>query len=275
MAKKFHKYNTKSPNFSGQHLIHNKKLLHEIVDRANISKKDTVLELGAGKGALTTVLNQQAGKVLAVEYDTNFIDILKRKTAENPVTKIIHQDIMKIHLPKEKFVVVSNIPYAITTPIMKMLLNKPANGFQKGVIIMEMGAAKRFTSQFVKDDYVLAWRMWFDICYIRKISRNNFSPPPKVDSAMITITRKKEPIIPKKDYFIFLGLVQYSLKQPEAAIGKAFKRIFTPAQLKYVRRNLRVTNDTPIGLLTEVQWGIVFNTMIKYVQRPLWPRVKK
>lgn len=111
---------------------------------------------------------------------------------------------MKIHLPKEKFVVVSNIPYAITTPIMKMLLNKPANGFQKGVIIMEMGAAKRFTSQFVKDDYVLAWRMWFDICYIRKISRNNFSPPPKVDSAMITITRKKSLLYRRRIISFFL-----------------------------------------------------------------------
>lgn len=275
MAKKVYKHRDKSPNFLGQHLMHNKKLLHEIVDRANISKKDTVVELGAGKGALTTVLNQRAGKVLAVEYDASFVEILKRKTGENAVTKIIHQDIMKIRLPKEKFIVISNIPYSITTPIMKMLLNKPSSGFQKGIIIMEKGAAKRFTSQFVKDSYVLAWRMWFDIRYVRKISRNNFSPPPKVDSAMIIITRRKEPIIPNKDYFIFLGLAQYVLKQPNATIGLALKGIFTTSQLKRLRRNLGVSNDAPIGSLTAVQWGIVFHTMIKFVRRPLWPRVKK
>lgn len=182
---------------------------------------------------------------------------------------------MKIRLPKEKFIVVSNIPYSITTPIMKMLLNKPSSGFQKGIIIMEKGAAKRFTSQFIKDSYVLAWRMWFDIHYVRKISRNNFSPPPKVDSAMIIITRRKEPIIPNKDYFIFLGLAQYVLKQPNATIGLALKGIFTTSQLKRLRRNLGVSNDAPIGSLTAVQWGIVFHTMIKYVRRPLWPRVKK
>nr|WP_152658176.1 23S ribosomal RNA methyltransferase Erm [Oceanobacillus sp. CFH 90083] len=275
MTRKIHKYSGKSPNFSGQHLLHNKRLLHEIVDRANINKKDTVLELGAGKGALTTVLNQRAGMVLAVEYDARFVDILKRKTAENSVTKIIHQDIMKIRLPKEKFVVVSNIPYAITTPIMKMLLNKPSSGFQKGVIVMEKGAAKRFTSQSVKDDYVLAWRMWFDIRYVKKISRNNFSPPPKVDSALISITRKKDPVIPNKDYFIFLGLAQYALKQPDTAISTALKGIFTAAQLKHLRRNLGVNHDTPIGSLTAAQWGIVFHTMIKHVRRPLWPGVKK
>lgn len=263
------------PNFSGQHLMHNKKLINEIVDRANVSPKDTVLELGAGKGAITTVVNQRAGKVLAIEYDAKFVDILKRKTAENPNTKIIHQDIMKIHLPKEKFVVVSNIPYSITTPIMKMLLNNPSSGFQKGIIVIEKGAAKRFTSKSVKDDYVLFWRMWFDISYVRNISRNNFSPPPKVDSAMISITRKKEPIIPNKDYLVFFGLTQYALKLPKASVGIALKGIFTPPQLKHLRRNLGVTNETPIGLLTPTQWGIVFNTMIKHVQRPLWPRVKR
>lgn len=281
MTKKINKNNGKKlsrvepPNFSGQHLMHNKRLLHEIVDRANVSQKDTVLELGAGKGALTTIINQRAGKVLAVEFDAKFVNILKRKTAENPNTKIIHQDIMKIHLPKEKFIVVSNIPYSITTPIMKKLLNKPSSGFQYGVIVMEKGAAKRFTSKSVKDYYVLSWRMWFEICYVKSISRNNFSPPPKVDSAIITITRKKEPLIPNKYYSVFLGLAQYALKQPEATIGIALKGIFTHLQLKHLRRNLGITNETPIRLLTATQWGSVFNTMIKYVQRPLWPRVKK
>ena len=110
MTKKIHKYSRKKlsrgepPNFSGQHLLHNKKLLNEIVELANISTKDTVLELGAGKGALTTILNQSAGKVLAVEYDIKFVDILKRKTAQEQNTNIIHQDIMKIQLPKGKFV---------------------------------------------------------------------------------------------------------------------------------------------------------------------------
>lgn len=179
------------PNFPGQHFMHNQKLLHEIVERANVSVKDTVLELGAGKGALTTVLNQRAKKVLAVENDAKLVDVLNRKTAHQPNTKVVHQDIMKIFLPSEPFVVVSNIPYAITTPIMKMLLDNPGSSLQRGIIVMEKGAAKRFTASIVKDPYVLAWRMWFDIDYVKGVSRNNFSPPPKVDSAMIRIVRKK------------------------------------------------------------------------------------
>lgn len=280
-SKKTHKYcekklkSMKFPNFSGQHLMSNKKLLNEIIERANINSSDIVLELGAGKGALTSLLANSAGKVLAVEYDLKYVEILKKKTAQNINTQIIHKDIMKVFLPDEHFVVVSNIPYSITTPIMKMLLNNPSSGFQKGVIVMEKGAAKRFTSKSVKDSYVLAWRMWFDIHYIKDISRNNFSPPPKVDSAMVLITRRKEPIVQKKYYLAFLGLAQYALKQSNAPLDIALRGIFTLPQLKHIKKSLGISNGTPIGSLTNTQWGIVFNTMINYVQRPLWPKVKK
>src|SRR5690625_4526395 len=146
MTKRMKKYqHTKSPtrnfpNFSGQHLLHNKGLIKNIVKISHISESDLVLELGAGKGAITNVLSSRARKILAVEYDQKFIRKLQQLEMKNTV--IIQQDILKISLPREPFVVVSNIPYAITTPIMKMLLNKPSSGFQRGVIIMEKGQPK-------------------------------------------------------------------------------------------------------------------------------------
>lgn len=138
MTKRVKKYqHTKSPNgnfpnFSGQYLLHNKGLIKNIVNIAHISESDLVLELGAGKGAITNVLSNRARKILAVEYDQKFIRKLQQLEMKNTV--IIQQDILKISLPREPFVVVSNIPYAITTPIMKMLLNKPSSGFQRGVL---------------------------------------------------------------------------------------------------------------------------------------------
>src|SRR5690625_573142 len=128
------------PNFSGQHLLHNKGLIKNIINIAHISESDLDLELGAGKGALTNVLSNQERKILAVEYDQKFIRKLQQLEMKNTV--IIQQDILKMSLPREPFVVVSNIPYAITTPIMKMLLNKPSSGFQRGVIVMEKGQPK-------------------------------------------------------------------------------------------------------------------------------------
>lgn len=279
MTKRMKKYqHTKSPtgnfpNFSGQHLLHNKGLLKDIVNIAHISESDLVLELGAGKGAITNVLSNRARKILAVEYDQKFIRKLQQLEMKNTV--IIQQDILKISLPREPFVVVSNIPYAITTPVMKMLLNKPSSGFQRGVIVMEKGTAKRFTSNFVKDPYIIAWKMWFDIRYVKGISRKNFSPPPRVDSAMITINRKAKPIVPYNDYLIFWGLVDYVLKNPQLSIDLALRGVFTPPQIKHLKRGLRIKNEVTVANLSEQQWGFIFETMVKHVPKFRWPKIKK
>ncbi|GAA4653333.1 hypothetical protein GCM10023142_04710 [Anaerocolumna aminovalerica] len=281
MTKKIHKYNGRKlsrgepPNFSGQHLMHNKKLINEIVDLSKVSTHDMVLDLGAGKGALTSVLCQKAGKVLAVEYDSKFVEVLKEKFRLNQNTKIIHQDILRINLPREPFMVISNIPYAITTPIMKMLLNNPSSGFQRGVIVMEKGAAKRFTSNIVKDAYVILWRMWFDIRYLKDISRKNFSPSPKVDSAIITINRKAKPIVPIRDYSIFWGLAEYVLNAPQSSVDLALRGVFTPSQIKHIKRNLQIKNEIPVAALSEQHWGVIFETMVKHVPKFRWPIIKK
>lgn len=255
--------------------MHNKKLIDDMIAQANVCSQDLVLDLGAGKGALTSALYERANRVLAVEYDRKFIDILKRKFGAEKNVKIIHEDILNIHLPKTPFSVVANIPYAITTPIMKMLLSNPSSYFQKGVIVMEKGAAKRFTSSVVKNDYVLAWRMWFDITYVKGISKSNFAPPPRVDSAMITINRKPSPLVPNRDYLKFIGLANYVLKNPQQCIDEALKGVFTPPQIKHVKRVLRIAHDMPVTALSEQQWGELFATMVRHVPKFRWPKAKK
>lgn len=260
-------------NYSGQHLLHNKKIIEELLKQARISKNDTVLDLGAGKGAVTTYLDKKAGKVLAVENDPDYVEVLKEKGLTN--TRIINQDILQFHLPKEKFAVVANIPFSITTPIMKMLMNRPANGFQRGVFIVENGAAKRFTSSVVKDGYVVLWRMYFDITYVRGISRMNFSPPPKVDGAIMQIKRKANPLIPLKDAQIFQRLADYVLKYPRASVDDALRGVFTVPQIKHVKRNLGLKTDIPVAAMSEEQWAKIHESMVLHVPRFRWPKNRK
>lgn len=266
----------KSPNFSGQHFIHNKKLISKIVELANVGTDDLVLDLGAGKGALTSLLSQRAGRVLAVEYDHALVQFMQGKFQHQPNTRIIQQDILRMRLPKEPFVVVSNIPFAITTPIMKMLLNQPTSGFQRGVIVMEKGAAIRFTStQWIKDPYVIAWRMWFEIRYIQEIASSNFSPPPKVSSALVMINRRHHPLVPVKDCLAFWGLAEHLLNDPGQPIGPALRGIFTAPQIAKLRNNLALKHDPPVGSLSEVQWSGIFDAMTRHVPRFRWPRLSK
>jgi 23S rRNA (adenine-N6)-dimethyltransferase len=281
MRKSKYRYSNKKlsrgepPNFSGQHLMHNKKTIQEIISKSAICQNETIVELGAGKGALTESLAKKSGNILAVEYDKKYVDVLQRKFMRSENVKVIQQDIMKFRLPKKKFVVISNIPYAITTPILKMLLSNPISGFQRGVIVMERGAAKRFTAKYFKDPYVLAWRMWFDLKLEKGVPKEHFSPPPKVDSAILSIKRIEEPMIAYKDALLFQNMINYVLKYPHAPIGLALKGIFTVPQLKRLRKNMGVNNETPVGSLNEMQWAVVFETMIAYVSPSSWPKRKK
>jgi 23S rRNA (adenine-N6)-dimethyltransferase len=253
------------PNFTGQHLMHNKKTIRDIMRAAAIRKTDQVIEFGAGKGALTSELVRRSDHVLAIEIDERFIAILKRKFASNENVKIIKQDILNVHLPRKEFVVVANIPYAITTAIMKMLLNHPNKKLAKGIIVMEKGAARRFVSRRIKDAYVLQWRMYFDLRIEKIIPSTHFSPPPKVESAILSIRRKDNPIIPYRYAAQFRNLVKILLRDPDEPVGHTLIRLFTPKQLKHVRQQLGINYTFRIGYLSEEQWGIIFDTVINYV----------
>ena len=122
---------------------------------------------------------------------------------------------------------------------------------------MEKGAARRFTAGYVKDPYIIVWRMWFDMRYVKTISRNFFAPPPSVDSAVITIKRKSKPIVPLNDLPTFWGLVQYVMQAPQLPIDIALRNVFTVPQIKHLKRNLRMKNVLPVGALTEQHWAII------------------
>ncbi|MGG3572983.1 23S ribosomal RNA methyltransferase Erm [Bacillus gobiensis] len=263
------------PNFSGQHLLHNKKIVEDVINRAQITKKDTVMEIGAGKGAFTLPLAEKAGKVLAVENDKEFVEILKQKTEPSSNVKIIAEDFLKCYLPKEPFSVVASIPYAITTPIMEKLLHHPGKSFKKATIVMEKGAAMRFTATPITNPKILKWRMWFDLKVERFISRTNFSPPPKVDSAVLCLRKKTQPSVPQKHHQRFQGLADYALQHPKLPFHEALKSVFTSKQIKHITRDAGIERFQPISSLDEYQWGTVFNAMIDHVEPVKWPKKRK
>ncbi len=115
----------------------------------------------------------------------------------------------------------------------------------------------------------------FNLECVREISRNSFSPPPKVDSTALIIRRKGKPSVSSQQHHTFSGLAEYALKYPHWPIYNALKGVFTAPQMKHLVKALNVNRDTPICLLTEQQWGIVFRTMIQYVERFRWPKARK
>lgn len=260
------------PNFSGQHLLHHKDTIRRIIDLAKIKHQDTVLEIGPGKGALTVSLAEKAEKVIAIEYDKDFIEILQRKLALAPNVHIIERDFLEAHLPRKPFSVVANIPYAITTPILEKLLGEPTNSLQQAVLMMEKGAAKRFTAYPITNPKILKWRMWYRMELAFDVSPKYFSPPPRVESAVVKIERREGSQVLPRQHRQFMALAQYALRRPQLPVYEALKGVFTPPQIKYLAKTLKIDSRCPICSLKESQWETLFHTMVKHVAPFRWPQ---
>ncbi|GIP06628.1 ribosomal RNA small subunit methyltransferase A [Paenibacillus lautus] len=273
---KTHREKLKKPsNFSAQHLLISKRLIHDMIDLARIRSTDTVLDIGAGTGALTFPLAEKAARVLAIEADPAFVDKLLGKMKDSSNIRVKQSDFLEIPLPRNPFAVVANIPYSITTPIMGKLLECPGLPLQRAVLLVEMGAAKRFTAVPIQDPRILSWRMQYDIRLVRTVSPRHFAPPPQVDSAILTIHRRKKPLIAASHQPKFTALAAYGLRDARLPLFAALSGVFTPPQMAKLVKVLRVDRELPVGRLNEEQWGTVFHTMLQHVPANRWPKLRK
>ena len=174
-----------------------------------MSKKDIVLEIGPGKGALTKELVEKAKKVIAIEKDSRMAEYLK----DIPNLEVIYGDVLKIKLDLIFNKVVANIPFYITGPIIRLFLESE-NPPKQLTLIIQKEVAQRICDK--KKSSILSLSVWFyaDAKIISYISKKAFSPIPKVDSAIIQITpKKKYDINPDKFFKIIKAGFSHPRKQ--------------------------------------------------------------
>jgi len=258
------------PNFTGQHLLHNPRTIKQLIETACLHSTDTVLEIGAGKGSLTFPIAEKADRVIAVEVDADFVEALRVKAKCCPKITIIQGDIREIRLPVGPFCVVANIPFSITTAILEKLLGAEGKAFQRGALILEKGAARRFTEGSTLDPRLLMWRMIFRFEIRTVIPRTHFAPPPRVDAAILRIVRRDNPLVPVNEGKRFMAFAAYVLSEPRLSAADALKGIFTPAQLKMALKNAKVDREQTVALLSLEQWASLFYTMRQHVAPFRW-----
>ncbi|MBB6733889.1 23S ribosomal RNA methyltransferase Erm [Cohnella zeiphila] len=260
------------PNFSAQHLLHNPQTIKRLIETASLRPTDTVLDIGAGKGALTFPIAEQAARVLAVEADPAFAETLRAKAQGHPRIAVIQGDIREIRLPAKPFCVVANIPFSITTTILDRLLGAEGQSFRQGALILEKGAARRFTGSAARDPRLLTWRMHFTFELRTVVPRTHFAPPPRVDAAIVRIARRDCPLVPHREGKRFAAFARYVLREPRAPAADALKGIFTPAQLRPTLKHAKVERDQPVASWSPEQWAALFLAMLRHAASYRWPR---
>lgn len=177
----------------GQNFLVDANVVRKIVETAKITRNSTVIEIGPGIGAMTEILSNYAKKVICFEIDHDMVTVLNNEIKKDNV-QIIESDFLKVdindYINNEKVIVVSNLPYYITTPIVFKLLEEKC--VSDIYVMVQDEVALRFVSGPGSKDYgslSVMIKYYSDAKYEFKVTRNCFYPVPNVDSAIISMKK--------------------------------------------------------------------------------------
>ena len=175
---------------SGIHLLSCPGVIDALMRRSGVGPGDLVIDFGAGPGALTAPLAHTGATVLAVERDGAFAGALRRRFAGRPSVRVVHDDLRRVRLPRRDFAVVSSIPFAVSTALLRRLLSPVPARCALADLVVEHGLARRLTAPRQRDLESAWWAARFDLCLVRRIPASCFTPAPSVDAAHLSIRRR-------------------------------------------------------------------------------------
>lgn len=211
----------------GQHFLIDPNLLRKIVSLAGLQPEDFVCEIGPGGGALTRLLCQSAKQVLALEVDPRMVDFLKRELSECSNLDVQEQDALRYpfdQLP-EPAVVVANLPYNISTPIMFRLLEARPK-IRRMVLTVQLEVAKRLIAKPNTKDYGVLSVMAQHLAEVRygfPVSRKCFRPVPDVDSGVVRLDIRQNDLEKPEDLARFQRIVRAAFGQRRKTLLNAFR----------------------------------------------------
>ena len=202
----------------GQNFLKDEDTVYDIVNLAELTKEDVVIEVGPGIGVMTDVIAQYAGKVVAIEIDQKLIPILEKTLAHHDNIIIVNEDILKIDLEKLKQEyfpdrepkIIANLPYYITTPIIMMFLESDFD-FDSMIVMMQKEVAERIASKSGNKVYgalSVAVQYYTEAVTLLEVPKGAFIPEPNVSSMVLKLTPYKEPVVELKNQKMFFRTVK-------------------------------------------------------------------
>jgi 16S rRNA (adenine1518-N6/adenine1519-N6)-dimethyltransferase len=183
----------------GQHFLADQRILERIADAAQLTGLETVIEIGPGRGALTDLLIERAGRLVAIEYDRALAAKLRERYAGRSNFELVEADVLTVDLPAlagGTYRLLGNVPYYITTPILFQALRAPRP--EMAIYLVQREVADRIVARPGSGDY---GALTVNIAAVAnaellfKVPAGAFRPPPKVESAVVRITPKALPLV--------------------------------------------------------------------------------
>jgi 16S rRNA (adenine1518-N6/adenine1519-N6)-dimethyltransferase len=214
----------------GQHFLTDKRILGRIADALHIAPGETVLEIGPGRGALTDQLVERAGRVVAIEYDRALAELLRQRYARRNNVLVAEADVLEVSLGElaaGPYALVGNVPYYITTPILFHALQPPRA--DRAVYLVQREVADRLTAAPGTKEY---GGLTVNVAAVAraetlfKVPAGAFSPPPKVESAVVRITPLASPLVSPAEERPLRVLVQSAFGMRRKQMRRVLRSIY-------------------------------------------------
>ena len=221
----------------GQNFLIDVNIINKIIEASHIDCTTGVIEVGPGMGSLTEQLAKNAKKVMAFEIDQRLIPVLKDTLSPYDNVTIINEDILKADIAKavdthlqdcDKIMVVANLPYYITTPILLNLMQQdvPIDGFD---VMMQKEVGERLNAQVGTKAYgslSIVAQYYTETSKVLTVPKTVFMPPPNVDSIVVKLMQRQEPLVQVDDEEGFFKLAKAAFAQRRKTINNNYQNFF-------------------------------------------------
>jgi 16S rRNA (adenine1518-N6/adenine1519-N6)-dimethyltransferase len=255
----------------GQHFLKSDSVLERITESVCIKENMTVIEIGPGHGELTKKLLTKGAKVVAIEKDRELIPELKKnfeKEIKEKKLQIIHSDIRNIKtkdiISKKnapEFKVVGNIPYYITGFILKSFLTDTPKPNQI-VFLIQKEVAERIVKSKKESLLSLSIKVYGEPRYIKTVKAGSFSPPPKVDSAIISIEDIKDPFKNKEEELFFFEVLKTGFSQKRKTLLSNLSQKFNKKTLKNIFEKSKINPKERAENVSLERWKVLISSLI-------------
>lgn len=246
-----------SRDVRSQHFLRNEALAERLAKTLPLSRRALVIEPGAGRGIITSALAARGFRVIAVEKDVRLFRALRSRFIGRTNVECHHADFLEFPLPREPYAVVSNVPFSITALLMRRLLaaSPPPDA---ALLILQREAAAKFSGAPLESLFSLLHKPLFAMSVVHCFARDDFSPPPPVDTVLLQIARRDAPLIAHASYDAYRTFIIGCWRSGAPDVRHALRPYVTSRQLLRLARDLGFSPWQRPSELTFQQWAGLF-----------------
>ncbi len=236
-----------------QNFLRSPKLVESLITRSNLTADDTVYDLGAGSGVISSALARKVKKVVAVEYEPGAAKILIHNMKAYPNVSVKIGDVMKLNLPTTPYKIFANIPFHLSSPIIQRFINSPMAPDAAYLIVQKQFGRKLIATDTTHFTGQLGMLLGaeYKVKIIKNLRKTDFWPHPAVDTVFVEIVKRPQPLVPKNRLSAYAQFTVECFSDPK----------------KLAKMPLHVIGQEPgasPSRLSLDQWVILFNSQKIY-----------